>query len=43
MNSSLDITIEGTLFWGMKDVIAFPKPIPPKGQLGLWNYKEGDK
>jgi hypothetical protein len=31
----------GRFVWGMKDVVAFSEPILAKGQLGLWNYQEG--
>jgi hypothetical protein len=33
---------EGRFVYDLSDIDQFDKPIPTKGQLGLWNYQEGD-
>lgn len=31
---------ENQYAWKLEDIVKYEKPIPIKGKLGLWNYKE---
>jgi hypothetical protein len=33
---------DGRFAWEVPVIEVFAEPIPAKGQLGLWNYKEGE-